>query len=186
MGNSMSILSVITFLSVSILAKPMPISPTLRKQFSEIDDIDKTDGEITNEELSAAVEKNLDFMGKDASTFDASLFISRGDSNQDGKLNVEEFSIAVPFTKMFRLFDQNGDGKLSKDEFGAGYTLNGGLEEDINEEFAKADVNNAGSLEYSEFVKVPVFIAAAKKIASSGVLVSASLSCLFIILLQLF
>eukprot|EP01083_Nonionella_stella_P086698 241004_1 len=190
MGNSMSILSVITFLSVSILAKPMPISPTLRKQFSEIDDIDKTDGEITNEELSAAVEKNLDFMGKDASTFDASLFISRGDSNQDGKLNVEEFSIAVPFTKMFRLFDQNGDGKLSKDEFNAAFTDKTGFAtpDVVKAAFDEVDVDGSGDLEYSEFLNVKVFTDAAPlaKAASSGVLVSASLSCLFIILLQLF
>eukprot|EP01083_Nonionella_stella_P100087 281863_1 len=184
MGNTMSVLSAITLLSVAnwstVSAAKVKINFSFKKKFDSIDT--NGDDKINKDEVLAFI--NL--AGEDATKVDPSDIIALGDTNGDRTLDYEEFSAMMPLVTMFNGIDKDRDGKLSKDEFGAGYTLNGGLEEDINEEFAKADVNNAGSLEYSEFVKVPVFIAAAKKIASSGVLVSASLSCLFIILLQLF
>eukprot|EP01083_Nonionella_stella_P100088 281865_1 len=165
MGNTMSVLSAITLLSVanwstvSAAKSKTTTTSTTTPKFDSID-IKEKDGEISKDELLAFMK----LMGEDTSTF-PSEFIALADKNGGGTLDITEFNAMMPLVTMFNGIDKDRDGKLSKDEFGAGYTLNGGLEEDINEEFAKADVNNAGSLEYSEFVKVPVFIAAAKKIA---------------------
>lgn len=51
--------------------------------------------------------------------------------------------------------DVNGDGKLQKDEIQAGYKKFFGRElsnEEVDEMFARVDVDNSGEIDYSEFV----------------------------------
>lgn len=57
--------------------------------------------------------------------------------------------------EIFKFLDTNGDGVLSKDELVEGYSKIYGrasAEQIASETFAKLDVNNNGTLEYSEFI----------------------------------
>lgn len=57
--------------------------------------------------------------------------------------------------KVFRAMDTNGDGKLDKAEIKAGYAEFFGKtisDEEVDEMFAKVDVDDSGAIDYSEFV----------------------------------
>eukprot|EP01083_Nonionella_stella_P177675 625186_1 len=168
----MSVLSAITLLSVAnwsaVSAAKGKINFSFKKKFDSIDT--NGDDKINKDEVLAFI--NL--AGEDATKVDPSDIIALGDTNGDRTLDYEEFSAMMPLVTMFNGIDKDGDGKLSNDEFGA----------ELKPEFAKADVDGSGYLDYPEWLKTKAAVAALK--AGSGVLVSASLSCcLFIVLLQL-
>eukprot|EP01083_Nonionella_stella_P177674 625185_1 len=184
----MSVLSAITLLSVAnwsaVSAAKGKINFSFKKKFDSIDT--NGDDKINKDEVLAFI--NL--AGEDATKVDPSDIIALGDTNGDRTLDYEEFSAMMPLVTMFNGIDKDRDGKLSKDEFNAAFTDKTGFAtpDVVKAAFDEVDVDGSGDLEYSEFLNVKVFTDAAPlaKAASSGVLVSASLSCLFIILLQLF
>lgn len=55
---------------------------------------------------------------------------------------------------MFRAFDKNGDGNLDKEEIMAGYESQGRIisMEEIDEIFARIDIDNSGFIDYNEFI----------------------------------
>eukprot|EP01083_Nonionella_stella_P086702 241008_1 len=186
MGKSMSIISAITLLSVANWSTvscdtvgPAETSflPKQAQQLFDNIDIEKKDGEISINELLAAMK----LKGEDTSTFDTAEFIALTDRNGDGTLDLEEFNIMMGnYLAFHHGFDKDGNGKLTIGEIG-----------EDGAHLLKADLDKSGSLDFLEYLKVAKGSLDAdanklKKDSSSGVLVSASLSCLFIILLQLF
>eukprot|EP01083_Nonionella_stella_P095102 266914_1 len=104
MGNTMSILSAITLLSVAnwstVSAAKTTSTAKLKKEF---DDIDKDDnGQISNKELLAFMKP----MGEDTSI----ALIDFADSiNDDGTLiNFKEFRIIMPIVQKFDDMDKDG------------------------------------------------------------------------------
>lgn len=55
---------------------------------------------------------------------------------------------------MFRAFDKNGDGNLDKEEIMAGYESQGRIisMEEIDEIFARIDIDQSGFIDYNEFI----------------------------------
>eukprot|EP01083_Nonionella_stella_P086699 241005_1 len=181
MGKSMSIISAITLLSV---ANWSTVSCDMVGQLFDSIDINKKDGQISTKELLAAAVLS----GEDTS---ASEWIALKDLNNDGTLDLHEFSIIMSNYKSFKGVDKDGNEKLTIAEIGS--ALPGVMDQGNSQlaEFTRVDLDKSGSLDFLEFVKITGKApdAEAKKLkkdSSSGVLVSASLSCLFIILLQLF
>lgn len=73
-------------------------------------------------------------------TFMASQMVSKGEKEK--------------LANMFKAFDKNGDGKLDKTEILTGYESQGKIisMEEIDEIFARIDIDGSGFIDYNEFI----------------------------------
>ena len=145
-------------------------TPEERKKWTEaFRVIDKNEnGEICWRELKrASVDAGI-FMTKE----DAIAGIAKGDKNNSGSIDLEEFiqqmserqhEMKAPpalteaaIREVFKIYDQNGDGFITKSEIMKGMRALGDpiSAQDINEIIKKFDVNKDGKLDFEEFAKM--------------------------------
>ena len=132
------------------------------KEVFEMFDRDK-DGLIDAKELGNILRS----MDHEPSEQELTDLISDVDSNNDGKVNFNEFlSIMIKRAKdsdieeelieAFRIFDKEGEGRISSSEFRhIMMTLGEKLSEDeIDEMIKEADFKSEGFINYRDFVKI--------------------------------
>ncbi|RCV09147.1 hypothetical protein SETIT_2G003300v2 [Setaria italica] len=121
------------------------------------------DGFITVEDLGAVLES----LGQNNTAFELQSMIAMVDSDGDGAINFEEFSMLMELkpngvdsdeemTRAFRMFDMDKDGFISEAElchimYNLGSNLSG---DEVKEMMRVADTDGDGRLSYEEFKQI--------------------------------
>jgi calmodulin len=113
-------------------------------------------GQITANELGVVMRK----LGQNPTEKELKTMINEVDNNGDNSIDFSEFltmMVRQQTVEIFRKFDLDGDGKITKDELIEAVNINFRQKismDEIKEKMNSVDVNNDGSLDYEEFVKL--------------------------------